>query len=90
MIKKIKDLWNRRKWKLYLYYDGIKIKRLKVYQEELSRLKEKRYVVNVYFKKQLFNSRKVNIIVSPRVLLNTNNDTRKIYVGVVLEKGQEL
>jgi hypothetical protein len=90
MIKKIKDLWNRRKWKLYLYYDGIKIKRLKVYQEELSRLKEKRYVVNVYFKKQLFNSRKVNIIVSPRVLLNTNNDARKIYVGVVLEKGQEL
>lgn len=90
MIKKIKDLWNRRKWKLYLYYDGIKIKRLKVYQEELSRLKEKRYVINVYFKKQLFNSRKVNIIVSPRVLLNTNNDTRKIYVGVVLEKGQEL
>lgn len=93
MKKKIKNIINRlkiKKWKLYLYYNGVLIKKVKVYREELTKLKEKRFVINVYFKKHLFGKNKANIIVSPVVLLETLENKRSCYVGVVLEKGQTL
>lgn len=90
MINKIKELWEKRRWNLYLYYDGVKIKKLKVYRDELNDLKNKDYEIRVFFKKQLFKTNIVEIIVSPRVLLYTNEKKRKVCVGVVIERGVEL
>ena len=94
MIKKIKKLIKRlmdhKRWNLYLYYDGIKIKKIKVYTNELEDLKNKTYEIKVFFKKQLFKSNIVEIIVSPVVLLYTNEKKKEVCVGVVIETGQKL
>ena len=90
MIKKIKELWNNRKWTINLYYNGIKIKKLKVYRNELEDLKNKKYEIKIYFIKQLFKSNIVQIIVSPAVLLYTDEAHKKISVGVIIEQGIRL
>lgn len=94
MINKIKQLIkrikNNKKWNLNLYYDGVKIKKIKVYKNELEDLKNMTYEIKVFFKKQLFKSNIVEIIVSPVVLLYTNEDKREVCVGVVIETGQKL
>lgn len=90
MINKIKRLMDHRKWNLYLYYNGIKIKKLKVHKEDLEDLINKKYDIKVYFKKQLFKSNIVEIIVSPVVLLYTEDNKRKVCVGVVIEPGIKL
>ena len=90
MIKKIKKLLERRKYKLCLYYDGIKIKTIKVDISELEDLKNQKYEIAVYFKKQLFKSNLVRIIVDPVVLLHTDDKKRKVSVGVILEPGTKL
>lgn len=94
MINKIKQLINKlknnKKWNLNLYYDGVKIKKIKVYKNELEDLKNKSYEIKVFFKKQLFKSNIVEIIVSPVVLLYTNEDKKEVCVGVVIETGQKL
>lgn len=94
MINKIKQLINRlknnKKWNLNLYYDGVKIKKIKVYKNELEDLKNMTCEIKVFFKKQLFKSNIVEIIVSPVVLLYTNEDKKEVCVGVVIETGQKL
>lgn len=90
MIKKIKSLIERRRWNLYLYYDGIRIKRLRVYRDELEDIKNQTYRIKVYFKKQIFKTNIVEIIVSPKVLLYTDEVKRKICIGVIIERGIEL
>lgn len=87
MIEKILD---QRRWNLYLYYDGIRIKRLKVYRDELEDLKNKRYRIKVFFKKQLFKSNIVEIIVNPVVILHTDEDKRDVCIGVIIEPGTKL
>lgn len=74
-----------KKWKLYLYYNGVLIKKLKIDQNEAPA--ENSYVVNVWFKQQIFKNIKVNIIVRPKVLLKNDEVNRKTYWGVVLEEG---
>ena len=85
MINKIKKLYRHRKWKLYLYYNGVLIKKLKIDPNEAPA--ENSYVVNVWFKQQIFKNIKVNIIVRPKVLLKNDEVNRKTYWGVVLEEG---
>lgn len=74
-----------KKWKLYLYYNGVLIKKLKIDPNEAPA--ENSYVVNVWFKQQIFKNIKVNIIVRPKVLLKNDEVNRKTYWGVVLEEG---
>ena len=90
-MKKIKDLFIKlnevKRWSVCIYYNGIKIKTKKVRKVELQKIDEKKFVINVYNKKQLFSAFKVNIVVRPVVLLYTDEKHRKIYVGVVIEEG---
>lgn len=87
MKVKVKQL-NKKKWTLYLYYNGILIKKLKIDENEAPG--ENSYCINVWFKKQLFKSNKVNIIVKPIRLLK-NDEQRKItYWGTILETGIEI
>lgn len=85
MINKLKKLYNHRKWKLYLYYNGILIKTLRIDENEAPT--ENSYVINVLYKKQIFKNNKVNIIVRPKVLLKNDEVNKKTYWGVVLEEG---
>lgn len=83
IIDTIKD---HKRWSVYLYYDGILIKRIKADLNVVND-KTKKYIINVYFKKQIFKSNKVNIIATPTVLLHTDEENKKIYMGVAIERG---
>ena len=88
MKAKLKTLWNHRKWSLYLYYNGVCIKKLKIDENEAPT--ENSYVIRVWFKKQIFRSNLVQIIVRPKVLLKNDEKHKKTYWGVVLEEGIQI
>lgn len=77
-----------KKWKLYLYYNGILVKKIKIKSDEAPA--ENTYVVNVYFKKKLFGSNKVNVILRPIRILKNDEDKRKTYWGTKIELGTEI
>lgn len=77
-----------KKWTLLLYFNGILIKKLKIDEQEAPR--ENSYVINVWFKKQLFKSNKVNIIVRPVIILKNDEKNRKTYWGTILEEGKQV
>ena len=89
MLKKLlKKLKRKRKWKLYLYYSGILIKTIKITEQEAPA--DNSYAVNVYFKKRLFGSNKVGVIVKPTRLLKSDEKHRKTYWGTMFETGIEI
>lgn len=94
MIRKIKDLFNKlkevKRWRIYIYYNGILVKVKRVKKEQLQDLKNKKLIITIYNKKQLFNAYKVNIVVKPVVLLHTDEVKKKIYIGVVIDEGVKL
>lgn len=73
------------KWTLYLYYRGIRIKKLKIDKNEAPA--DNVYIVNVYFKKQLFGSNFVNIAVRPTYILHNDDLKQKSYWEVIFEEG---
>lgn len=87
-MKKIKDLWEHRKYKLYLYYNGVLIKVLKINENEAPA--ENTYVITVWFKKFIFGNIKSNIIVRPVRILKNDDKHHKTYWGVVLEQGNTI
>lgn len=78
----------KKKWKLYLYYNGVLIKKIKISEQEAPA--ENSYVIDVWFKKQLFGNNKVGLIVRPKVLLKNDENKKRTYWGVVLENGIEI
>ena len=87
-MKYIKNKIDHRKWKMYLYYNGILIKTLRISENEEP--VKNSYVINVWFKKQIFKSNKVQIIVRPKVLLKNNDKKKKTSWGVIFESGIEI
>ena len=75
-------------WTLYLYYSGVLIKKIKIKEQEAPA--DNSYVINVYFKKKLFGSNKVGVIVRPVRLLKNDEVNRKTYWGTTLETGIEI
>lgn len=80
-----KKLKKKKKWKLYLYYNGVLIKKLRIDENEAPA--ENSYVINVWFKKQIFKNNLVQIIVKPVVILKNDDRNKKTYWGVKLEEG---
>lgn len=78
----------KKTWKLYLYYNGVLIKRLRIDENEAPA--QNSYVVNVWFKKQLFKSNYAGVIVRPIRLLRNDEKNRKTYWGTTLETGIEI
>ena len=78
----------KKKWTLYLYYNGVLIKRLRIDENEAPA--ENSYVINVWFKKQLFKSNYAGVIVRPVRLLRNDEKNRKTYWGTTLETGIEI
>lgn len=87
MFKKVKSIFNK-KWKLYLYYNGVLIKRLRIDEDEEPA--KHSYVVTVYFKKNMFKSNVAGIIVRPIRLLRNDEKHHKTYWGTTLETGIEI
>lgn len=85
MLKKIKELWNNRKWTLYLYYNGVLIKRLKINDIEDIKVMS----INILFHKELFGKSKINAVIRPVRLLLTEENKKRTHWGVIFEKGVE-
>ena len=78
----------KKKWILYLYYNGVLIKKVRINEDEAPG--EKNYPINVYFKSKLFGSIKAGVIVKPIRLLRNDELNRKTYWGTTLETGIEI
>lgn len=78
----------KKKWKLYLYYNGILIKKIRI--DENEEPAKNTYAFNVYFKKQLFRNNLAGVLVRPVRLLKNDEEHQKTYWGVTLETGMEI
>lgn len=88
MIKKIKQKIKHRKWTLYLYYNGICIKKIKISENEAPA--ENNYAFTVYFKKKMFGSNIAGVIVKPITILRNDENKKKTYWGTTLEIGTKV
>lgn len=87
MKVKVKQI-KQKKWTLYLYYNGILIKKVKINENDAPG--ENNYPINVYFKKQLFGSIKAGVIVKPIRLIRNDEKSKKTYWGTILDTGIEI
>ena len=78
----------KEKWKLYLYYNGVLIKKLRISEDEAPA--QNSYAIRVYFKKQLFKNVIAGVVVKPIRLLKNDEKHRKTYWGTTLETGIEV
>lgn len=78
----------KKKWKLYLYYNGVLIKKLRISEDEAPA--QNSYAIKVYFKKQLFKNVIAGVVVKPIRLLKNDEKHRKTYWGTTLETGIEV
>lgn len=78
----------KKKWKLYLYYNGVLIKKLRISEDEAPA--QNSYAIRVYFKKQLFKNVIAGVVVRPVRLLKNDEKNRKTYWGTTLETGIEV
>ena len=78
----------KKHWKLYLYYNGILIKKLRIKDNEEP--SKNNYAVRVYFKRQLFKNIIASVVVRPVRLLKTDENKKKTYWGVTMETGIEI
>lgn len=77
-----------RKWKLYLYLNGVCIKKIKINVNESP--KDNVYVCNIWFKKQIFGSNLVKTIVRPTKLIYTNENKHETHWEFEYEKGIDI
>ena len=76
------------KWKLYLYLNGVCIKKIRINVNEAP--KDNVYVINVWFKKQFFNSNKVKVIVRPTKLIYTDEKKKETHWEFKYEEGIDI
>lgn len=76
-----------KKWKLYLFYNGILIKKIKLKDNE--NIQQPRYI-RVIGHKEIFNKWLVGVMVTPIKLLKTDEVNKITYWGVIDEKGEEI
>ena len=86
MFEELKARYKNRRWKMYLFYNGILIKRIRVRNiDDIDSI-----YLRVIGHKELFHNENVGIVVRPSRLLKTDEVKRKTYWGVVLEMGVEI
>jgi len=78
----------KKQWKLYLYYNGILIKKIRIKEDEEP--SKNSYAVRVFFKRQLFKNIVASVVVRPVRLLKTDDTKKKTYWGVTMETGIEV
>lgn len=85
MFKKIKSLF-KKKWTLYLYYNGIRIKKIKI--SDMNDIKT--MSINVWGHRELFHRTKINTVIKPVKLLLTDEGKKETHWGVIFEKGVDI
>lgn len=78
----------KKKWELYLYYNGVLIKKIRIDENEAPA--QNSYAIRVYFKKKLFGNLIAGVVVRPIRLLKNDEKNRKTYWGTTLETGLEV
>lgn len=78
----------KKKWELYLYYNGVLIKKIKIDENEAPA--QNSYAIRVFFKKKLFGNVIAGVVVRPIRLLKNDEKNRKTYWGTTLETGLEV
>lgn len=79
-------MFKKKNWTVYLFYNGIKIKKIKV--NDYKELED--IYVRVYGHKKFFGKNIVGIILEITKLLKIDEENKKIYFGTVLKKGVDL
>ena len=87
MLQKIKT-WKNKKWKLYLYYNGMLVKKVRIHEQEAP--SHNSYVVRVWGKKNIFGSNKVTVILRPVELLKNDDKNLKTHWGAIFERGVDM
>lgn len=77
-----------RKWKLYLYLNGICIKKIRINVDESPN--KNVYPITIWFKKQFFNSNKVKTIIRPTKLIYTDEKKKETHWEFKYEEGTEV
>ena len=88
MLQKLKDKWKHRKWTIYLFYDGVLIKKLKI--DENTKPEKETYFIKVYGHKHIFGKNIISLVVNPVRVLKTDEKHKKTYWGVKDEIGVEV
>lgn len=79
---------NKKKWKLYLYLNNICIKKIRI--DEETKPKDEIFVINVWFKKNLFDSWHIKTVISPSKLIYTNMKKKETHWEFEYEKGIDI
>ena len=75
-----------KKWTLYLYFNGICIKRLKI--ADINDIRP--MSINILGHKELFNRSKIKAVIRPVRLLLTDETKKETHWGVIFEKGVDM
>lgn len=75
-------------WKVYMYANNLYIKKIKV--QNVGELFNTSYVINVWFKKHIFNTNYTKVVVKPKLLKKTIENKKEIHVDVEFERGVEV
>ena len=78
----------KKKWELYLYYNGVLIKKIRIDENEAPA--KNSYAIRVFFKKKLFGNLIAGVVVRPIRLLKNDEKSKKTYWGTTLETGLEV
>lgn len=78
----------KKTWKLYLYYNGVLIKKVKINEDEEP--SKNSYAVRTFFKQQLFKNIVASVVVRPVRLLKTDEKRKRTYWGTTMETGIEI
>ena len=81
---------NNNLWTLFLFYDGILIKKVKMLIDSSTQINKQVLFIKVYGHKKLFGKNIITLMVRPKRLLKTEEEKRRTYWGVVFEKGVEV
>ena len=88
MFKKLKHfIKDNKKWKLYLFYDGVLVKKIALKSEE--EIQTPRYVTIIGHKDK-FGKFVVGRMIAPKRLLKTDEAKKITYWGVIDEIGVEV
>lgn len=78
----------KKKWKLYLYFNGLLVKTIKIEENEAPA--ENSYVVRIYGKKHIFGSHIATVILRPVELIKNDEENKKTHWGAIYERGVEM
>lgn len=81
---------NNNLWTLFLFYDGVLIKKVKMRIDENMEITKQVLFIRVWGHKNLFGKNIITLMVKPKRLLKTEEEKKRTYWGVVFEKGVEV